>query len=420
MAADARARARAAVGDARKKSARQGVKEQERHADGPQSAGWSDDEGVRLEPAELAEDAPWGAAKLSDVTAAAALKESRVRAVKNRASAVSNGRDTSVLPATTISSTAKMRTAASQVAPRLKVAARKRSESPLSADGARGRGLVSTRSRKTAPKAAPRKKTVRKTAAVASKPDTGTRRARQKRRSSAAARPDPLRSRRRTGMTMHYIILNKKLAKQFKDGIAQRTEVCRFFASYAKENGLQSADDAHLFRVDKFLHGYFGAAFPEGTLADFRSIVKAVSPLLQIPRLCGDARLADLAEQRDAEFSVAQLEKAKTKSLETPRKLKGLELPVRLTRACAALLGAQVSSRVEVMQLVWKYIKANELQLADNRTLIRCDAKLKAVTKSDTISMFDLMRVMSQQCSKIDANEAVDVQPATKTKRKTK
>lgn len=61
-----------------------------------------------------------------------------------------------------------------------------------------------------------------------------------------------------------------------------------------------------------------------------------------------------------------------------------------LSPALAALVGKKKASRPKLMQYIWKYIKSHRLQMADNKRMIKPDAKFAAVFGSRPISMFKI------------------------------
>ena len=62
----------------------------------------------------------------------------------------------------------------------------------------------------------------------------------------------------------------------------------------------------------------------------------------------------------------------------------------------AAIVGDRPMPRTEVTKKVWDYIKSNNLQDSNKRTMINADPKLKAVVGANQISMFDMTREISK------------------------
>lgn len=70
--------------------------------------------------------------------------------------------------------------------------------------------------------------------------------------------------------------------------------------------------------------------------------------------------------------------------------------PMTPSPALAAVIGDKPLPRTEVTKKVWEYIKKNNLQDKDKRTMINADAKLKAVVGASSISMFGMTKEISK------------------------
>jgi len=67
--------------------------------------------------------------------------------------------------------------------------------------------------------------------------------------------------------------------------------------------------------------------------------------------------------------------------------------------ALAAVIGATPVPRTEVVKRMWDYIKANNLQDAQNRRNINADAKLKPIFGKDQVTMFELTGLVGKHLS---------------------
>ncbi|MDB5999690.1 MAG: hypothetical protein JWP52_1389 [Rhizobacter sp.] len=67
--------------------------------------------------------------------------------------------------------------------------------------------------------------------------------------------------------------------------------------------------------------------------------------------------------------------------------------------ALAAVIGATPVPRTEVTKKVWEYIKKNELQDKDKRTMINADDKLKEIFKKPQVSMFEMTKLINGHLS---------------------
>jgi chromatin remodeling complex protein RSC6 len=73
--------------------------------------------------------------------------------------------------------------------------------------------------------------------------------------------------------------------------------------------------------------------------------------------------------------------------------------PMTPSAALAEVIGAKPMPRTEVTKQVWAYIKKNGLQDKKNRRQINADAKLKPIFKKDSVSMFEMTKLISKQLS---------------------
>ncbi len=64
--------------------------------------------------------------------------------------------------------------------------------------------------------------------------------------------------------------------------------------------------------------------------------------------------------------------------------------------ALAAVIGSSAIPRTQVVKKLWDYIKKHKLQDATNRRNINADEKLKAVFGKDTVSMFEMTKIVSK------------------------
>ena len=62
----------------------------------------------------------------------------------------------------------------------------------------------------------------------------------------------------------------------------------------------------------------------------------------------------------------------------------------------AAIVGAAALPRTEVVKKLWAYIKKNGLQDAKNRRNINADDKLKPIFGKNTVSMFEMTKLVSK------------------------
>lgn len=75
--------------------------------------------------------------------------------------------------------------------------------------------------------------------------------------------------------------------------------------------------------------------------------------------------------------------------------------PLQPDDALAAVVGKDPLPRTEVTKRVWDYIKANNLQDANDKRTIKADAKLRAVFGGkDSVSMFEMTKLVNGHLKK--------------------
>ncbi len=65
----------------------------------------------------------------------------------------------------------------------------------------------------------------------------------------------------------------------------------------------------------------------------------------------------------------------------------------------AAIIGEKPVPRTEVTKKVWEYIKKNNLQDANKRTMINADPKLKEIFRKGQVSMFEMTKLINGHLS---------------------
>ena len=77
-------------------------------------------------------------------------------------------------------------------------------------------------------------------------------------------------------------------------------------------------------------------------------------------------------------------------------KANALQQPLRPSEALAAVVGPGPLPRGEVVSKMWEYIKANNLQNAENRREILADDTLKKVFGKDRVTMFEMNKHLAR------------------------
>ncbi|MEK6555684.1 MAG: SWIB/MDM2 domain-containing protein [Bdellovibrionota bacterium] len=70
--------------------------------------------------------------------------------------------------------------------------------------------------------------------------------------------------------------------------------------------------------------------------------------------------------------------------------------PLTPSAALAEVIGAKPIPRTQVVKKLWSYIHANKLQDTKNRRNINADAKLKPIFGKNTVSMFEMTKLVSK------------------------
>lgn len=87
--------------------------------------------------------------------------------------------------------------------------------------------------------------------------------------------------------------------------------------------------------------------------------------------------------------------KAPSSSSDEPKKLNGLQQPKPLAAKLAEFMGSNQASRLDVNKKIWEHIKSKNLQSAENKTIINCDAQLKDLLGQESCTSFSLNKYLS-------------------------
>ena len=101
------------------------------------------------------------------------------------------------------------------------------------------------------------------------------------------------------------------------------------------------------------------------------------------------------ATKKAAKKATKKATKKKTKRKPNPAFMK----PLKPSAALAAVVGAAPIPRTQVVKKLWAYIKKHNLQDAKNRRNINADAKLKGVFGKNTVTMFEMTKIVNKHLS---------------------
>ena len=73
--------------------------------------------------------------------------------------------------------------------------------------------------------------------------------------------------------------------------------------------------------------------------------------------------------------------------------------PLTPSAELAAVVGASPLPRTEVVKKLWDYIKANNLQDAQNKRNINADTKLAAIFGKNQVTMFEMAGLVGKHLS---------------------
>ena len=91
--------------------------------------------------------------------------------------------------------------------------------------------------------------------------------------------------------------------------------------------------------------------------------------------------------------------KAAAKKAATPKAPRKAAAGSAPSAALAAVIGNEPVARTEVVKKLWDYIKAQGLQDPKDKRTIRADDKLRAVFGKDSVTMFEIAKVIGPHLS---------------------
>lgn len=118
-------------------------------------------------------------------------------------------------------------------------------------------------------------------------------------------------------------------------------------------------------------------------------------------------------ERRHSNRKPTKKRKLTTSSTEKPKakgtvKSGAFHRPLLVSEVLADIIGEERCSRPEVVKLLWKYIKENNLQDPSDRRFILCDEKLLKIFKKKRVSSFGMNQDISRHLTKIESNDVDD------------
>jgi chromatin remodeling complex protein RSC6 len=83
-------------------------------------------------------------------------------------------------------------------------------------------------------------------------------------------------------------------------------------------------------------------------------------------------------------------------AVEATKKPNALQKPLTPSAELAAIVGAGMLSRGEVVSKVWDYIRKHNLQKPTDKRVIVADANLKKIFGRDEVTMFEMNKYLAQ------------------------
>jgi upstream activation factor subunit UAF30 len=160
-----------------------------------------------------------------------------------------------------------------------------------------------------------------------------------------------------------------------------RTEIVKALWEYIRSHDLQNPSNRQEILLDRAMKEVFGCdAFTMFTMNKY--IGAHVHPYTAVD-------LTPKAKSPRKRKAPQSSEKAKK-----GRKA-GTQPPYQLSSELAAVVGQPILPRPQVVSKIWEYIKANDLQNPNDGREILCDEKLRAVMKTNKVSMFKMNQLIS-------------------------
>ena len=201
-----------------------------------------------------------------------------------------------------------------------------------------------------------------------------------------------------------FVEVSPQLRAVIGEGNVSRGEIIQRLWKHIRANNLQDPSDKRFILCD----AAFKQIFKSGRVSMFK-MNKELSrhiwkpEAVDSPQQPAAAAAAKKISSKSPEKSIAkkgtsskasaaaQDKKKKAKSPSSkgdePKKLNGLQQPKPLATKLADFMGSKQASRLDVSKKIWEHIKSKNLQSAENRSMINCDARLKDLLGQDTVSL---------------------------------
>jgi upstream activation factor subunit UAF30 len=185
-----------------------------------------------------------------------------------------------------------------------------------------------------------------------------------------------------------------------------RSEVVKKIWVYIKTNNLQDPIDKRFILCDEKLH----AVFKKKRINMFK-MQQPLALLMKNIHQLQDAKESDNDNEDDDSVGDSDEKSVVLESISKKRTRKSTQSTtskstksgnhkgfgtVELSSVLAEVVGATSMPRTEVIKKLWEYIKANDLQKPEDKRVILCDDKLKAIFKQNQVQMFGMNKHLTK------------------------
>jgi upstream activation factor subunit UAF30 len=211
-----------------------------------------------------------------------------------------------------------------------------------------------------------------------------------------------------------FVEVSPQLREVIGDGDVSRGDIIHRMWKHIKAHNLQDPSDKRFILCDAALK----QIFKSGRVSMFkmnkeltRHIWKPEKDELpqrpasaakekKTPSKTPEKSISKKATSSKASAAAKDKKKPKTSacSSDEPKKLNGLQQPKPLAAKLADFMGSGQASRLDVNKKIWEHIKSNNLQSAENRSIINCDTQLKLLLGQSSVS-YALSPARDTQCS---------------------
>ncbi|CAE5967796.1 unnamed protein product [Arabidopsis arenosa] len=249
----------------------------------------------------------------------------------------------------------------------------------------------------------------------------------------------PVKAKKRGGGFTKVSQLSPQLEKVVGASQLGRTEVVKKMWAYIREKDLQDPKDRRKIVCDELLHSLFRVK----TINMFqmsKALTKHIWPLGDGDGCANNVKEEDEVvededeasegtdkkreqseeveenkEEESEEEEVRSLRKRKrkkpAKSVEKPKRKGGggFAKVCSLSPELQAFTGVTELARTEVVKMLWKYIKENNLQDPNDKRIIMCDESLRSLFPFESINMFQMSKLLTKHIWPLEDNAGESV-----------